>query len=52
MTTLYWLEDPKILFDRESITDIWPTPDMTYIEKMNTLSRLTIFLTIISMKTV
>ena len=51
MTTLYWLEDPKILFDRESITDIWPTPDMTYIEKMNTLSRLTIFLTIISMIT-
>ena len=51
MTTLYWLEDPKILFDRESITDIWPTPDMTYIEKMNTLSRLIVFLTILGIIT-
>ena len=46
MTSVYWLEDPKILFDKENITELWPTSDMTYIEKMNTLCRLIILLTI------
>jgi len=49
MTTVYWLENPKILFDKGSITELWPTSSMTYIEKMNTLSRLIVFLTIIGM---
>jgi hypothetical protein len=46
MTSVYWLEDPKILFDKENITELWPSSDMTYIEKMNTLCRLIILLTI------
>ena len=49
MTTIYWLEDPKILFDKKSITELWPSDDMTYTEKMNTLSRLIIFLTLIGL---
>jgi hypothetical protein len=47
MTTVYWLNDPKILFDKNYITELWPSNTMTYTEKMNTLSRLIIFLTII-----
>lgn len=46
MTSVYWLEDPKILFDKENITELWPNSNMTYIEKMNTLCRLIILLTI------
>lgn len=49
MTSVYWLEDPKILFDKENITELWPSSDMTYIEKMNTLCRLIIFLTILGL---
>ena len=49
MTSVYWLEDPKILFDKENITELWPSSDMTYIEKMNTLCRLIIFLTLIGL---
>lgn len=47
MTTVYWLEDPKILFDKNYITELWPNSTMTYAEKMNTLCRLIIFLTIL-----
>lgn len=49
MTSVYWLEDPKILFDKENITELWPSSDMTYIEKMNTLCRLIILLTILGL---
>uniref|UniRef100_A0A6C0AWZ7 Minor capsid protein P9 transmembrane helices domain-containing protein n=1 Tax=viral metagenome TaxID=1070528 RepID=A0A6C0AWZ7_9ZZZZ len=49
MTTVYWLEDPKILFDKENIIELWPTSNMTYIEKMNALCRLIVFLTIIGL---
>jgi hypothetical protein len=49
MTTVYWLEDPKILFDKENITELWPTSNMTYIEKMNALCRLIVLLTLIGL---
>jgi hypothetical protein len=49
MTTVYWLEDPKILFDKENLIELWPTSNMTYIEKMNALCRLIVFLTIIGL---
>jgi hypothetical protein len=49
MTTIYWLEDPKILFDKNYLTELWPTPNMTYTEKMNTLCRLVIILTILGL---
>lgn len=49
MTTVYWLNDPKILFDKNYITELWPSNIMTYTEKMNTLSRLIIILTIIGL---
>ena len=46
MTTTYWLENPKILFDKQYISEVWPSDDMTYTEKMNTLCRLIIYLTL------
>ena len=49
MTTVYWLNDPKILFDKNYITELWPSNTMTYTEKMNTLCRLIILLTIIGL---
>ena len=33
MTTPFWLSNPTILFKQESITQIWPTPQMTSEEK-------------------
>ena len=46
MTTIYWLENPNILFDKNYISEVWPSDDMTYTEKMNSLSRLIIFLSL------
>ena len=33
MTTIYWLENPNILFDKNYISEVWPSDDMTYTEK-------------------
>ena len=43
----FWLNDYKILFIRERITDFFPTKDMTLIEKLNAIFRMSIYLSII-----
>jgi hypothetical protein len=43
----FWLDDYKILFIKERITDFFPTKDMTLIEKLNAIFRMSIYLSII-----
>jgi hypothetical protein len=43
----FWSDDPNILFKQEYIFEFFPTENMTYEQKMNSISRLVIFLTII-----
>lgn len=47
MTTPLWLNDPRILLNREKITELWPTSTMTKNDKLNALVRLVILLTIL-----
>ena len=47
MTTPFWSNDPTILFNKDNIFQLWPTPKMTFEEKLNAISRLVLFLTII-----
>ena len=47
MSTVIWLNDPTILLKYDKIKDIWPLPHMTSEEKVNTITRLVIFLTLI-----
>lgn len=35
----FWIQDPAILIDKERYTEFFPTPDMTPIEKLNSMSR-------------
>jgi len=44
---LFWLNDYKILFYNERLTDFFPTIYMTFIEKLNAIFRLSIYLSII-----
>lgn len=44
MTTPFWSNDPTILFNKDSILQIWPSPSMTIEAKMNAISRLVIIL--------
>lgn len=45
MTTQFWFNEPTILFNKDYITQLWPTINMSYDEKLNAISRLIIILT-------
>ena len=42
----FWSEDPNVIFNSEYIFEFYPTQTMTYNQKLNTLSRTIIILTI------
>jgi len=47
MTTSFWTNNPKVLFNKYQFTQIWPMKNMTLEEKLNAISRLIILVTII-----
>jgi hypothetical protein len=47
MTTPFWSNDPTILFNKESLLQIWPKQQMTFESKLNAISRLVIIMTIL-----
>lgn len=47
MTIQFWSNDPTILFNKDHIFDLWPTTEMCYEQKLNSITRLIILLTIL-----
>jgi len=47
MTIQFWINEPTILFNKEYIFELWPTGNMCYEQKLNSISRLIILLTIL-----
>ena len=47
MTIQFWSNDPTILFNKEYIFELWPTANMCYEQKLNSITRLIILLTIL-----
>jgi hypothetical protein len=47
MTTPFWTNDPSVLFNKDSITQLWPNQKMNNEAKMNAVSRLVILMTIL-----
>ena len=47
MNNRFWIYEPLILFDKRDIKNIWPTKYMTQNEKLNSITRLVILLTIL-----
>lgn len=43
----FWGENPNIFFDKDYILEFFPVEPMTYEQKMNAVSRLIIFLTVV-----
>jgi hypothetical protein len=43
----FWSKNPSVLFNKDYIYQLWPTPQLNYNEKMNAISRLVILLTIL-----
>lgn len=44
MTTPFWSNDPTILFNKDAILQVWPSPQMSFEAKMNAISRIVIIL--------
>lgn len=47
MTIQFWSSEPSVLFNKEYIFELWPTTDMCYEQKLNSISRLIILITIL-----
>jgi len=47
MREQFWLLNPKILFDKNYITNIWPKENDTIEQKLNAITRIVILLTIL-----
>lgn len=47
MTIQFWSNEPTIIFNKEHIFELWPTNDMCYEQKLNSITRLIILLTIL-----
>lgn len=42
----FWSEDPNILLSPSFLLELFPTPNMSYSQKLNAITRLVLFLTI------
>ena len=47
LKTIFWMKDYKILFYKEYLTDFFPTKEMTVIEKLNSIFRLSIYISVL-----
>ena len=47
MTIQFWSNDPTILFNKEYILELWPTTNMCYEQKLNSITRLVILITVL-----
>ena len=49
MSTAFWINDPLILINKNDFTRLWPTEEMSRNEKLNSISRSIIVLTLIGL---
>lgn len=46
MNDIFWIKDPKILFKKDKILQLWPYEEMSYNEKLNATTRFIIIITL------
>jgi hypothetical protein len=47
MTIPFWTNEPTILFNKNYILELWPTPNMCYERKLNAITRIIFLITIL-----
>ena len=47
MNTQFWLYNPFVLFNKNSLTELWPTTNMNLNEKLNSITRLVMVLSLL-----
>lgn len=51
MTEVFWFNNPKILFDKNHISELWPNKDLDYASKLNAVTRLVLILALFGLVT-
>jgi len=51
MTEVFWFNNPKILFDKNHIHELWPSKDLDYVAKLNAVTRVVLILAIFGLVT-
>lgn len=46
-TPPFWTEDPNVLFNKDYVFEFYPTPNMTYYQKLNTITRVVLLISIV-----
>jgi hypothetical protein len=44
---IFWTKEPYVLIDNDKIKNLWPKENMSYVEKLNSITRLIIILTVL-----
>lgn len=47
MSIPFWYDEPSILFKKDNVFELWPTPTMNYNQKLNAITRLIIIVTMV-----
>jgi hypothetical protein len=47
MSNTFWLNNPSILVDKDHVTEIFPVSDLSYVGKLNAITRIVIILSIL-----
>lgn len=47
MTTPFWFNDPTIIFNKDSMFQLWPTSSLSFEAKLNAISRTVIVLSVL-----
>lgn len=51
MSEVFWFNNPKILFDKNHIGELWPNKSLDYVSKLNAVTRLVIILALFGLVT-
>lgn len=51
MSEVFWFNNPKILFDKNHIGELWPNKNLDYTSKLNAVTRLVLVLAIFGLVT-
>ena len=47
MSNTFWLNNPLILVNKDHVTEIFPVSNLSYVAKLNAITRLVICLSVI-----
>ncbi len=47
MSNTFWLNNPLILVDKDHVTEIFPVSNLSYVAKLNAITRIVIILSVL-----